>query len=270
MPPKSRSYDPVKVRAALAAQTGALRAAVHALTAEDLARPTRLGDWTVRELVAHLGIVLDWVPRHLDEPVPDGEPLTLTGWVAVTRTAAAAIAAGVREYAADAFAGPPAAVAAEFDTAADALLAVLHGPSAADPNRSIAMRFGPMLLTDFLVTRLVETVVHADDLAHALGLTDFPHDRQAVAAVTRLLADAFADRAPGGAVELRVPPYAVVQAVEGPRHTRGTPPNVVETDPLTWIRLATGRVEWRAALDDAKVSASGERADLSKLLPLMS
>ncbi len=63
-----------------------------------------------------------------------------------------------------------------------------------------------------------------------------------------------------------MPPYAVVQCVEGPRHTRGTPPNVVETDPLTWIRLATGRLAWADALAEAKVSASGERADIGGLL----
>ncbi len=61
----------------------------------------------------------------------------------------------------------------------------------------------------------------------------------------------------------------MVQCVEGPRHTRGTPPNVVETDPLTWIRLATGRLTWKQALQDAHVSASGERADLDAYLPLM-
>ena len=126
-----------------------------------------------------------------------------------------------------------------------------------------------MLLTDYLVTRLVEAVVHADDLADALGLDAFPHDRQALAAVTRMLADAFADRVPGGAVELRIPPYAVVQAVPGPKHTRGTPPNVVETDPLTWIRLATGRVPWAAAVADHAVAASGERSDLGEYLPVL-
>ncbi|MBO0516677.1 sterol carrier family protein, partial [Streptomyces beijiangensis] len=80
---------------------------------------------------------------------------------------------------------------------------------------------------------------------------------------------ALAAKAPGGATEVRIPPYAVVQCIEGPRHTRGTPPNVVETDPLTWLRLATGRTDWSTALDAAKVSASGERADLSALLPLL-
>ncbi|NEE15973.1 hypothetical protein G3M58_57085, partial [Streptomyces sp. SID7499] len=79
-----------------------------------------------------------------------------------------------------------------------------------------------------------------------------------------------ADRAPGGSVEVRIPPFAVVQCIGGPKHTRGTPPNVVETGPLTWIRLATGRTEWARALEDAEVSAGGERADLAALLPLLS
>jgi hypothetical protein len=112
-------------------------------------------------------------------------------------------------------------------------------------------------------------VVHTDDLNAAIPGLDIPYDRQALAACTRLLADALAMQAPGGSTEVRIPPFAVVQCIEGLRHTRGTPPNVVETDPLTWIRLATGRVAWADAVADAKVSASGERADLGALLPLM-
>lgn len=141
---------------------------------------------------------------------------------------------------------------------------------AANPDdRVLDLWIGDMTLADFLVTRTVELVVHTDDLNRAAGL-DIPIDRQALAACTRLLADALALKAPGGAVEVRVPPFAVVQCIEGPRHTRGTPPNVVETDPLTWIRLATGRTRWAVALDEAHVRAGGERADLSALLPLMS
>ena len=79
---------------------------------------------------------------------------------------------------------------------------------------------------------------------------------------------AFAERTPGHSVELRVPPFIAVQCVEGPRHTRGTPPNVVETDPATWLRLATGAVSWADAVAAGRVSASGNRADLSALLPL--
>jgi uncharacterized protein (TIGR03083 family) len=120
----------------------------------------------------------------------------------------------------------------------------------------------------FTVTRLVELVVHSDDLARATG-RDVPLERQALAAAVRVLADGLAAQAPGNAVEVRVPPFAAVQCVEGPRHTRGTPPNVVETDPVTWLRLATGRTGWSEALESAAVAASGERADLSPYLPVM-
>lgn len=73
---------------------------------------------------------------------------------------------------------------------------------------------------------------------------------------------------PGRSVEIRVPPYAAVQAVQGPGHTRGTPPNVVETDGPTWLALVAGRLEWDAAVSAGRVKASGTRADLSGLLPL--
>ncbi|RBY82639.1 sterol carrier family protein [Blastococcus sp. TF02A-26] len=77
-----------------------------------------------------------------------------------------------------------------------------------------------------------------------------------------------AQQVPGRSVELRVPPHVAVQLVPGPRHTRGTPPNVVETDAATWLRLATGAMTWGAALAEGRVSASGNRADLSEHLPL--
>ena len=77
-----------------------------------------------------------------------------------------------------------------------------------------------------------------------------------------------AQRAPGRSVEVRVPPYAAVQVIEGVRHTRGTPPAVVETDPDTWLDLATGATTWAAAVGQGRVTASGERTDLSAYLPL--
>ena len=76
------------------------------------------------------------------------------------------------------------------------------------------------------------------------------------------------ERAPGRSVEVRVPPYAAVQVIEGVRHTRGTPPAVVETDVETWLALATGSLSWAAAEADGSILASGERADLSAYLPL--
>ena len=75
-------------------------------------------------------------------------------------------------------------------------------------------------------------------------------------------------RAPGRSVEVRVPPYAAIQCVPGPRHTRGTPPGVVETDPLTWVLLSAGRIRWDEACHSGAVRASGERTDLSAYLPM--
>ena len=86
----------------------------------------------------------------------------------------------------------------------------------------------------------------------------------AVKTTTRWLAQ----QVPGRSVELRVPPHVAVQLVPGPRHTRGTPPNVVETDAGTWLRLATGELGWDDAVAQGRVSASGNRADLSQHLPL--
>ncbi|WP_035847261.1 maleylpyruvate isomerase family mycothiol-dependent enzyme [Kitasatospora azatica] len=271
---KARSYDPAKVRVALAAETEALRQAVHRLCGDAaaerlLAAPTRLGEWTVRDLVAHLALQLAWVPNHLDQPPAGRAALDLVGWVGGVGSLSELLDSGTRAYRAQAFAGSPAEVAAEFDRAADALAELLDGPEVRDEQRRFEIRLGSMTLSDMLVTRLVETVVHADDLAAAVGLADFSHDRFALASVSRLLADALAAQQPGAAVELRVPPFAVVQAVPGPRHTRGTPPNVVETDPLSWIRLATGRLDWSVAVDSAEVSASGERSDLSAFLPVL-
>ena len=88
------------------------------------------------------------------------------------------------------------------------------------------------------------------------------------AAVKESLA-ALAAVAPGRSVEVRVPPYGAVQCVAGPRHTRGTPPNVVETDARTWLALATGRVDWATAvLNGALVASGGRAAETARYLPL--
>ena len=93
-------------------------------------------------------------------------------------------------------------------------------------------------------------------------------ERGAVRAAARFLLHQLASASPGRSVEIRVVPVAAVQAVAGPRHTRGTPPNVVETDALTWFRLATGRLSWDEAVRSGAVRASGARSDLSAFLPL--
>lgn len=96
-----------------------------------------------------------------------------------------------------------------------------------------------------------------------------PAPTAVVRTAVRFTLEELAIGSPGNGVEVRVPPHGAVQAIAGPRHTRGTPPNVVETDALTWLRLATGRLDWPVAVDSGTVSASGIRADLSTVLPLM-
>jgi uncharacterized SCP-like protein len=94
-------------------------------------------------------------------------------------------------------------------------------------------------------------------------------DARALADAVRTSLRALAAAAPGRSVEVRVPPYGAVQCIEGPRHTRGTPSNVVETDPVTWVRLATGRIGWSEAVAAGRIRLSGNRADLSRHLPLV-
>ena len=93
-------------------------------------------------------------------------------------------------------------------------------------------------------------------------------DRATVALASRFLLEQLAEEAEGHTVEVRVPPFGAVQAVPGPRHTRGTPPNVVEMDAATWIALATGSLDWDAAVAELRVTASGQRATLAEHLPL--
>ncbi|WP_307817710.1 sterol carrier family protein [Nocardia acididurans] len=94
-------------------------------------------------------------------------------------------------------------------------------------------------------------------------------ERAVVAAAVRATARTLAGDAPGGSVEVRVPPFVAVQCIEGPRHTRGTPPNVVETDARTWLLLATGLLAFDAALEAGVLTASGSRAgEVARWLPI--
>ena len=117
-------------------------------------------------------------------------------------------------------------------------------------------------------TEPAEGVAAVRRVLAALDAHDVGPERADLRTAARFLCEELAARAPGHAVEVRIPPYAVVQCITGPRHTRGTPPNVVEADPVTWVELATGRLGWAKAAHDGRVRASGERADLSSLLPL--
>ncbi|MBN9239447.1 MAG: hypothetical protein BGO97_07130 [Micrococcales bacterium 70-64] len=108
-------------------------------------------------------------------------------------------------------------------------------------------------------------------IPHAVGkaaVRAADRTRDETATAVRWLLQVLGENAEGNTVEIRVPPFGAVQAIEGPRHTRGTPPNVVETDAATWIALATGELTWAEAVAAARVSASGQRADLAPYLPL--
>lgn len=274
----SRTYDPGRVLTALTGQVEAIRVAATQITEAQWALPTGLEGWDVRDLVAHIAGQIDAVPRLLTEPPPaaDAPTISVDAWVAATRRGTQARSAtgtaggaaddpsGGRSGGSDLGAtGDPAATIA---ASAERLEPVLE--DAVRTDWLLPHRFGAMRALDFTLTRLVELVVHSDDLARATGIK-VRMDRYAVASVVRLLADALAARAPGRSVEVRIPPFAVVQCVAGPRHTRGTPPNVVECGPITWIRLAAGRLTWPDAVDAAEITASGERADLSRELPLL-
>ena len=94
-------------------------------------------------------------------------------------------------------------------------------------------------------------------------------DRNTTATAVRYSLQLLAEQAEGNTVAVRVPPFGAVQAIEGPRHTRGTPPNVIETDAATWLALATGGESWADAVASGRVHASGQRADLTGYLPVL-
>ncbi len=152
-------------------------------------------------------------------------------------------------------------LAARLGSAGPAPIGVVQTPS------------GPASVEDALAVQLVALVLAADDLNRARP--DPPPAalaRGALARCSRALAAVLTDRHPGRSVEVRVPPFAAVQCAigdPGPRHTRGTPPNVVETDAVTFLRLAVGRMSWTEAVAAGKVAASGLRADLTPVLPLL-
>jgi hypothetical protein len=110
-----------------------------------------------------------------------------------------------------------------------------------------------------------------DGRAAVLAWRAAPEDatRATTATAVRYSLEEIAERAPGRSVEVRVAPHGVAQCVEGPRHTRGTPPNVIETDAATWLGLVLGDLSWADASAAGRVRASGHRADLAGWLPLL-
>ena len=236
------SYD--DVRGALAAQWELLADTLETL---DPAGPTACAGWTVADLHTHVALTAVSLGRAAASPVGGGATGGLDAWARQLPQHAAALDAAAR--------GPREALRPAARRTLDAL-------AGADPDAVVEQLTGRHRLLDACLFRLVEGVVHGLDV-------NLDPDRTALKLVTRELARALAARHPGKTVEVRVPPYAAVQCLTGPRHTRGTPPNVVETDAVTWVRLATGRVTWREAVGSGRARASGERSDLSSVLPLL-
>ena len=263
MPAAPRRPQFADVAAACVRQWTALSECVDLLPDDVFTEPTRLPGWRVSELVAHFAACVNAVPRRLAEPTPSvKEALSVASYLTALPTAGDVIAQ--REAAATEGQKP----SQLRESLALALVNLSAALATTDADRVLNTRFGAMRLDDFLVTRCVEGVVHGLDLAQVPGVVTIS-DLDALRITTRALLETMVAKAPGRAVELRVPPIAAVQCVEGPRHTRGTPPNVVETDPNTWIELAAGRVRWDDAVADGRVRASGERSDLRALLPLL-
>ncbi|SEQ98815.1 TIGR03083 family protein [Microlunatus flavus] len=225
---------------ALVEQGRALHDWLADLTPEDATRPTVLEGWDVHALLAHLDLGLQRTAGGLGP-----EPGT---------------AEGSRRRALE--------HAERFSFAA--LLERL--------DETLDRLDGSPLPPDVVGPQAVELVVHADDLSRSLpDRAPVPQVRGAVGVACRSLCEVLATRYPGRSVEVRVPPHAAVQCSvlrdgqldPGPTHTRGTPPNVVETDATTFLRMATGRTSWANALASGRVAASGLRADLSEMLPLV-
>jgi uncharacterized protein (TIGR03083 family) len=228
------------------------------------ARPSVLAGWDVRTLVGHLAMMHQGLTTRLAERDPGATPVPVHEYVRSYALARADIGARTEAVAADRTPGELIAFMREQPSPAEAIAGLTA--------RSVVVGArGPITALDWVLTRLLDFTVHTDDLNRSLpDEPPAPITRPALAASTRLLAEILAAQSPGRSVEVRVPPFVAVQAVPGPRHTRGTPPNTVETDPLTWLRLATGRLDWADGVRTGAVRASGIRADLSDELPVLS
>jgi uncharacterized protein (TIGR03083 family) len=217
--------------------------------------------WTVRDLVTHLAVGMGALIKA-EAATPSTRALTPNEWFGFASMFTEGIAEGARQRARD----EPDTLDVLATTWAEAEAALER---AGEADRVVSVRTLATKWSDLIATRILEVVVHTDDLNRSLPDLQRSPTKDAQRIVVRTLLDMLAERAPGKALEVRVPPFAAVQCVEGPRHTRGTPPNVIETDPWTWIRVACGRIGWHQALSSHAVSASGSRADLSDLLPLL-
>ncbi|WP_157741396.1 sterol carrier family protein [Jiangella sp. DSM 45060] len=261
----AKRMDPAGAWAAYRSGHEALRGWLGELAPEHWTGPSVLPGWTVADLAAHIALVAD----------------SVTATAAASRGVAAhSLSEYLTTYAAAAagLSDLTLAIAREAGHDKDRILAAVDERFAAAHATVDERGLDDVVLTtrriparqgDYLLTRVIEIAVHADDLARSVPSVPPPTiPRDTARLAVRTLLDVLADRAPGRSVEVRVAPFAAVQCIEGPRHTRGTPPNTVDLTPALWLRLAAGRVTWADELAAGTVLASGQRADLSAHLPL--
>lgn len=266
---------PIRQRAAdaLLEQSRTVRDWLAELSEGELDRSSLLPGWTVRRLAGHVLVVHRALAEALAQP-SRGRPIPFADYVQSSRLRAVSTGpARESPVAAESVAAltRPELVAQLEDTLEQ--LAADLAPDRPLPPVVLAPG-GPLSSDDLLAGQVLEVVVHSDDLSRSLPEREpLRLHRGALGRCSRTLAAVLAARHPGRSVEVRIPPYAAVQCAigdPGPTHTRGTPPNVVETDAVTFLRLATGRTSWAEAMNTGRVSASGLRADLSSVLPLVS
>jgi uncharacterized protein (TIGR03083 family) len=245
-------------------QQAALVTWLRARSEAEAEAPTRLTRWTVRELAFHTTEVPRALTAAIEQEPPKERAQSIAAYTARWRDAAAQIAQRDREGAAGV---SLAEIIARQEVGGAAMLAALD---AVDADRVVAGRRGPIRVCDLLTTRVNELIVHSLDLSASLPeAAPVELDPKALGISCRMLTTILAERVPGRTVEVRVPPYAAVQCVAGPRHTRGTPANVVEVAPVTWVELATGRRSWADAVRGPALQVSGDRADISAFLPVL-
>lgn len=246
----------------LLAQAALIRNWLAQLPYQAFGAPSVLAGWDVRLLTGHVLMIFRGLLGAVGSPV-DEPPLALHDYVARYRVDAGQIDAVTAELAAD-------RTPDDLLTELDLLLGQVRARLAEPLPKVVRAPRGPISAADYLTTRIFEVLAHSEDLSRSLPDREpIVLDRAALGVGVRSLAGMLPAKYPGRSVEVRVPPLIAVQCISGPRHTRGTPPNVVETDPVTFLLLATGRADWSQALAAGQVRASGNRADLSEQLPLL-
>lgn len=252
-------------RAVLEAEWAVVRPWIDTIPEAAMDRPSVLEGWTVRDLIAHVstGIAVISAAEPSEAPAPT---VGHADYVGSYPAVADRIAEGARRLAAERRDD----LGALLDSAWAGVMAAADGWGT-DERRLVEVKRGTVRVSELLQTRILEVLVHGDDLARSVPEIPPPaHDRGALREMVKLLLGALVERAPGRSVEVRVPPFAAVQVIEGTSHTRGTPPNTVEADPLTWIRVACGRIPWADAEADGTLRVSGTRApEVATHLPLL-